>query len=136
MANDLLLAKMILFAPLVFHQQCLRRWLRVCRSDNLVSVYCDAGCLACLPQGLVTGLCGLCTCHLARVGEAATFARCSQPGVVLASRALAEDPECPDCSGGRVIEASLVHARHPLASRTDQKEVKGPTLTSPQCVCT
>ena len=117
---------MILFAPLVFHQQCLRRWLRVCRSDNLVSVYCDASCLVCLPRGL-SQICVACArVILARVGEAATFARCSQPGVVLASRVL----------GGHVIEASPVDAWHPLASRTDQKEVKGPTLTSLQCVCT
>lgn len=127
---------MILFAPLVFHQQCLRRWLRVCRSDNLVSVYCDASCLVCLPRGL-SQICVACArVILARVGEAATFARCSQPGVVLASRVLAEDPECLDHSGGHVIEASPVDAWHPLASRTDQKEVKGPTLTSLQCVCT
>lgn len=54
---------MILFAPLVFHQQRLRRQLRVCGSDNLVSVYCDASRLVCLPQGLVTGLCGRCSCR-------------------------------------------------------------------------
>ena len=92
--------------------------------------------LSAFPRGLSQISVASARVTLARVGEAATFARCSQPGVVLASRALAEDPECLDLSGGRVIKASPVDAWHPLASRTDQKEVKGPTLTSLQCVCT
>ena len=92
--------------------------------------------LSAFPRGLSQVCVAVARVALARVGGAATSARCSQLGVVLASRALAEDPECLDRSGGHVIEASPADAQHPLASRTDQKEAKGPTLTSLRCVCT
>lgn len=92
--------------------------------------------LSAFPRGLSQVCVAVARVALARVGGAATSVRCSQPGVVLASRALAEDPECLDRSGGHVIEASPADAQHPLASRTDQKEAKGPTLTSLRCVCT
>lgn len=37
-----LMAKTIFFASLVFRQQCIRRWLQDCRSDDLVFVSCYA----------------------------------------------------------------------------------------------
>ena len=88
--------------------------------------------LPCLPS---PGAChrSVWLAHVSRVGGAAIFARCSGREPWLGSRVLAEDPEYLDHSRGHVTEASPVDPWHPLASRTDQKEVKEPTLTSLQC---
>lgn len=90
------MAKTIFFASLVFHQQCIRRWLQDCRSEDLVFVSCDAQLLVRFHWGLVTGLCGLCVCHPSRRGKAATFVCLFvQPGVVAGLQGIRWRPWVP-----------------------------------------